>query len=239
MLLHGGDLFLQGELLRMLKDSLRSGGEVDVIEWGAGGEEEDEGGNGSGRPPAFDLQSIATALPFWFARRLIVVPSSVFSTMAPYLRLLEGRDTLLIVVFLYQKKGAPPKKLSGYVGEKGGWIVECMMKGGDLRQWAAGEAGSLGMGLPAEAFSYLSFMCGSSAAFMSQEIKKVASYLGGGNAITVDSLKAVGCRSETSNIFELVDANFGEVAMPVSWIFASLAKPKILVDWLRGVPRRY
>ena len=205
MLLHGDDTFLQSELLRILKDSLRSSGEVDVIEWGAADEGEDEGGNG-GRPLAFDLQSITTALPFWFSRRLIVAPSSAFSAMAPCLRVLEAPDISLVVAFLYPKKGVPPKKLSGYVDEKGGWIVECVMKGGDLRQWAADEAGSLGVGLSSEAFSYLSFLCGSSAAFMSQEIKKVASYLGGGSNITVDSLKAVGYRSDASSIFELVDA---------------------------------
>jgi len=205
MLLLGDDTFLQCELLRILKDSLRSSGEVDVIEWGAADEGEDEGGNG-GRPLAFDLQSITTALPFWFSRRLIVSPSSAFSVIVPHLRVLDAPDSPLVVAFLYPKKGVSPKKLSGYVGEKGGWIVECVMKGGDLRQWAADEAGSLGVGLPTEAFSYLSFLCGSSAAFMSQEIKKVAVYLGGGSNITVDSLKAVGYRSDASSIFELVDA---------------------------------
>ncbi len=205
MLLHGDDPFLQRNLLFVLKDSLRSSGEVDVIEWEAEGKDEEDDRNGSGNCPAFDAQSICTALPFWFSRRLIIAPSSMFPAVSPYLRILDAPDTSLVMVFLYPKKGAPPKKLSGYVGEKGGWTVECVMKGGDLRQWAIDEARSQGRILPAESLNYLSFLCGNSAAFMSQEIKKVAAYLGGGNTITVDSLKAIGCRSEASNVFELVD----------------------------------
>jgi hypothetical protein len=80
---------------------LRSSGEVDVIEWEAGGKDEEDDRNGSGKHPAFYAQPICTALPFWFSRRLIIAPSSMFPEVSPYLRLLDAPDTPLVMVFCY------------------------------------------------------------------------------------------------------------------------------------------
>lgn len=108
------------------------------------------------------------------------------------------------------------------MSDKNGWIVECVLKGNDLRRWAAEKAGSLGMTLPAKASDYLSYLCGCSAASMLQEIEKVAVYLDQERTITVDSLQAVGCRSGESSVFDLVDAVAGRRLLDVAEKLADL-----------------
>jgi hypothetical protein len=63
LLLHGDDPFLQGELVRVIRDSLRSYGEVDVVDLRSDDKDGDEGEKGSGKATAFDLQSIRRCRP--------------------------------------------------------------------------------------------------------------------------------------------------------------------------------
>jgi len=93
------------------------------------------------------------------------------------------------------------------VAEKHGKVVQCTLpKGAALENWISKRAKSNGVEISSEARSLLANCVGNHLRLLSNEIDKLASYVGGGKTINADDVRKLSAQVQEARIFDLTDA---------------------------------
>lgn len=214
-LFHGEETYLRELAIIRLKEHFEQGGQagldVDVIE-------------GEMTDPA-EVTTRAETLPFFAARRLLVVKNPYFfkaakrggETAEKEESKLSGRDALLLdyiktpspstcLVFSTGEPVDKRKRLFQAIKKFGSEVEFNYLNAGYLARWVAKRAGQSGKRFAPGAADTLVDVAGPSLQALSLEIEKLVNYTAGRDVITTEEIHLMCPPKLEDNIFAVVDA---------------------------------
>lgn len=91
--------------------------------------------------------------------------------------------------------------------EQHGKVIQCTQpKGAALESWIVKRAKSIGVAIQPEAAAMLANFIGNQLRLLANELDKLATYVGPGNAITVEAVRLLTAHVQEARIFDLTDA---------------------------------
>lgn len=167
-------------------------------------------------PTAGDIIAAAETLPMMADKRLVLVRDSALLTsgkaaneaedsakLAEYIE--NAPDTTCIVFYV---KGVPDgrKKLSQALAKKATVVKFDRLSDGMLLKWIASQLRGYGKVINANNAQHLAFTAGHELLTLTQEIGKLAAYLGEREEVTREDIDQVITPSLECTVFQLVDA---------------------------------